>query len=57
MNRYTFALVFPSGKSFELSQNADSEKEARSIIWRNLDDHVRDNIESIECLEEEENNE
>ena len=51
MAAYTFAIVFVGRSELERTHIAETEKEALRMCWGSLNNHMRDAVESIECVE------
>ncbi len=50
-NLYTFVIVFTGGAELEKSAEAESEKDARQQVWRQLMDEQCCACESMECVD------
>lgn len=52
LRAYTFWVEWPSGSGFERNVTAADEEGARKALWVGLTDDQRDNVASIECVDE-----
>lgn len=52
MKKFTFAIVYPSGRSMEMKVSAPDEKTGRKKVWDSFSEHQQSNIESIDLIDE-----
>lgn len=51
MKNWEVIIEFSSHQTQTRYVEAPSEKEARSLVWKNLDDDVKDRVSDIEVFE------
>ena len=51
MSKFTFVVLFGNGTERDVVVEADSERQAASLVWSKLTDAEKDAVESTECVD------